>query len=468
MKKIFIPDTNVIISGTKDGKDILTGFVGGQDANDIVITGTVLQELDKLKSYPGDIGYNAREFIHSLNELRLKGDLTKGVSLKRGKVIVEPDGVKAEYLPAGFDISSPDNRIISTCIYLAKKHPRSHYVFISNDFSCCVNADICFKAANVKIVIEGYENSKVRDEDLVYTGHCEIATDKRTIDKFYEKKVLSPDEIVTLSIEDNDIGDLTENEFFTFTCGSQSALSVYQHGNFTLIPSDQSLGSGGWIKPKNKFQAYAIWLLKNEDIPLKILIGSPGTGKTFLSLAAGMDKTIGTKKHGARYDALLISRPITGFKEVGFMPGDLDDKLRYNNLSFTDNISQILKHGGKEDNEQIDIQVNDLFATKTIEVCGLSFIRGRSLSDSFLICDEAQNANATLMRDVVTRAGEGTSVVLSGDPNQIDVSFLNKYTNGLEFAASRMRGSDKCAILRFSAEASVRSPLAKEAAERMR
>ena len=468
MKKVFIPDTNVIVSGTKDGKDILTGFTGGKDANDVLITGTVLQELDKLKTHTGDVGYNAREFIRSLNELRLRGDLIKGVALEKGKVMVEPDGIKADYLPVGFDLSVPDNRIISTCIHLAKEHPKTHYVFISNDFSCCVNADICFKAAHVNIAIEGYENSRVRDSDIRYNGYAEIETDRQTIDRFYTERTLSPEDIVILSKENDNINDPTENEFFTFHSGSQSALSVYQNGRFNLIPADQSLGSGGWIKPKNQFQAYAMWMLKNKDIPLKILIGAPGTGKTFLSLAAGLDGTLGTRKHGGIYDKLLISRPITGFNEVGFMPGDLDDKLQYNNLSFTDNISQLLKHGEKEDPEQIDIQIRDLFATKTIEVCGLSFIRGRSLTDSFLICDEAQNANSTLIRDVVTRAGEGTSVVLAGDPNQIDVSFLDRYNAGIEFAASRMRGSKLCAILRFPTDATIRSSLSKDAAERMR
>lgn len=468
MKKVFIPDTNVIVSSTKDGKDILTGFVGGKDANDVLITGTVLQELDKLKTHTGDVGYNAREFIRSLNELRLKGDLIKGVSLERGKVMVEPDGIKADYLPVGFDLKSPDNRIISTCIHLAKEHPRTHYVFISNDFSCCVNADICFKAAHVGIVIEGYENSRVADSDIRYKGYSEIETDKQTIDKFYSKKTLLPEDVIIISKDCDDIDDPTENEFFTFHCGSQSALSVYQEGKFNIIPADQTLGSGGWIKPKNQYQAYAMWMLKNKEIPLKILIGAPGTGKTFLSLAAGMQGTIGKRRFGGDYDKLLISRPITGFDEVGFMPGDLDDKLQYNNLSFFDNIKQLLKHGEKEDPEQLDIHMRDLFTEKTIEVCGLSFIRGRSLTNSFLICDEAQNANSTLIRDVVTRAGEGTSVVLAGDPNQIDVSFLDRYNSGIEFAASRMRGSKLCAILRFPTEATVRSSLSKDAAERMR
>ena len=221
------------------------------------------------------------------------------------------------------------------------------------------------------------------------------------------------------------------------------------------------------LKKISKDKAFTKWLLKNKDIPLKILIGSAGTGKTFLSLAAGLEDTIGTKKYGAYYDKMLISRPATGFDEIGFMPGDLDEKLRYTNLSYFDNLSVILGHGGEEDRDQVKMQIEDLFEVDTIEVCGLSFIRGRSLINSYLICDEAQNAGASLIRDVISRAGYGTSVVLAGDPRQIDISTLDRRNNGLEYAASKMKGSPLCGIIRFPAEASVRSPLAKEAAERM-
>ena len=149
------------------------------------------------------------------------------------------------------------------------------------------------------------------------------------------------------------------------------------------------------------------------------------------------------------------------------MPGDLDEKLRYTNLSYFDNLSVILGHGGEEDRDQVKMQIEDLFEMDTIEVCGLSFIRGRSLINSYLICDEAQNANSTLIRDVITRAGEGTSVVLAGDPRQIDVSTLDFHNNGLVYAASKMKGSPLCGIIRFPAEASVRSKLAQEVTKRM-
>ncbi|MGN0241643.1 MAG: PhoH family protein [Candidatus Weimeria sp.] len=461
MVKTYILDTNIILN---DPHSITGGFAD----NNVIITSTTLQELDSKKRMGGETGFNARQCGKILDNLRQKGDLVKGVKNESGGITkVEPDGVYKDLLPTGYSMELADNRIISACISIKKRQgsSRKPVILVTDDILMRISATAAFSYAGVKIGVEGYENSHIADKDTLYNGWCEINTDKETIDKFYKQKSLTADDIILVEKTDDDINEPVENEFFTFRADSQSALTVYRHGRFMLINPEQSIG---WVRPKNELQTYAIWMLKNKDIPLKILIGSAGTGKTFLSLAAGLDGTLGTKKEGRIYDRILISRPITGFSEVGFMPGDLDEKLHYNNLSYIDNLERLAKHGEKEDREQIEMQVNDLFESKTIEVCGLSFIRGRSLSDSFLICDEAQNANSTLIRDVVTRAGEGTAVVLAGDPNQIDIGDLDRRNNGLEFAAARMKGSDKCAILRFPAEVSVRSPLAKEAAERMK
>lgn len=464
--KTYVLDTNVLLS---DPKAMIHGF----EDNEVVVCSTTIQELDSKKRVGGELGYNARQCGKILDDLRLKGNLIEGIKNEAGGVTrIEPDGIDQSLLPLGYSTDVPDNRILSTCIYLASKaaekgkkgHP---VVLVTDDVLMRISATAAFSNSRYDIGIQGYRNSHVADKDLGYTGWREIQVVKTSIDRMYEKKIAAWEDIKLKAEERRkaDFDNPTENEFFTMKNGQQSALTVFQNGAFHLIDQPQTLC--GWVKPKNQLQTYAMWLLKNKNIPLKILIGEAGTAKTFLSLAAGLDDTIATRRGGSFYDKMLISRPVFGFDSIGYLPGDLDEKLHYLYQSFYDNIEILLKRGGKEDKEQIRMQMEDMFETGLIEVCGLSFIRGRSLIGTYLICDEAQNANSTLIRDVITRAGADTSVVLAGDPKQIDISTLDSHNNGLVYAASRMKGSPMCGIIRFPAQMSVRSPLAKEAAERM-
>lgn len=173
----------------------------------------------------------------------------------------------------------------------------------------------------------------------------------------------------------------------------------------------------------------------------------------------------------ADYYKMIITRPVAdafdGGQGTGYLPGGLEDKLHYLYQSYYDNLGVILRGGEKEDETQIQKQIDDMIEDGVIEVGSLAFIRGRSLMNTYLICDEAQNASKTLIRDVITRAGTGTKIVIAGDPSQIDVPTLSKRNNGLVTAAEYMKGSPLCAYIRFGAETSVRSPLAKEAIRRM-
>jgi PhoH-like ATPase len=466
MIKTYILDTNVLLNDP-------FAMVNGFEDNEVIVCSTTIQELDSKKRLGGELGFKARQCGKILDDLRTKGSLIDGIRNEAGGITkVEPDGIDQNLLPVGYSIDSPDNRILSTCIYLAKKIPeakrKTHpLILVTDDVLMRISATAAFANAGCDIGIEGYKNSHINDKDAMYNGWCNLQTTKASIDRLYKNGEADKDDIKLLASE-KDRGDFdmpTENEFFTFKNGSQSAMTVYQKGAFHLIDRPSTLC--GWVKPKNELQTYAMWLLKNKNIPLKILIGEAGTAKTFLSLAAGLDDTIATKRGGAYYDKMLISRPVFGFGDVGFLPGSLSEKLEALYESFYDNIKILLKKGGKEDEEQINLQMEDMFDTGLIEVCGLSFIRGRSLMGTYLICDEAQNASSTLIRDVITRAGENTSIILAGDNRQIDVSNLDSHNNGLVYAASKMKGSPLCGIIRFPAEASVRSVLAKEAAERM-
>lgn len=465
MVKTYVLDTNIILS---DPSAMVRGF----EDNETVICSTTIQELDSKKRVGGELGYNARTCGKILDDLREQGSLITGIKNEAGGITrVEPDGIDPKLLPLGYSIDSPDNRIISTCIYLAKRSKEGKnkrpVVLVTDDILMRISATAAFANANVDIGIQGYRNSHIADRDTDYMGWRDIKVNKASIDSLYKNKAIAAEDVKLLASErrKSDFLEPTENEFFTMKNGSQSAMTVYQDGKFNLIEPKQNIS--GWIQPKNELQTYAMWLLKNKEIPLKILIGSAGTGKTFLSLAAGLDDTIATRRGGAYYDKMLISRPVFGFDDIGFLPGDLDDKLHYLYQSFYDNIEIILKRGEKEDKRQIQTQMDDMFETDLIEICGLSFIRGRSLMGTYLICDEAQNANSTLIRDVISRAGEGTSVVLAGDPKQIDVSTLDSHNNGLVYAAAKMKGSPLCGIIKFPPQTSVRSKLAQAVTERM-
>ena len=461
MVKSFILDTSVILSsGTGGGKNVLYGFGGGADENNVVITGTVLQELDRKKDAPGEVGYNARDFIRKLDELRAQGDLTKGVKIERGMVIIEPNGVKEDLLPAGFSISSPDNRIISTCIYLAKKNPQNAYVYVSNDVSCRCNADACFKAARVNIPIQSYHNDRIILEE--YNGFIEKEIeDYSVIEKIYKESKNKN------SFENPTEEELVENEFIRLYSGTLSALLINKNNRLQLI-KDKDVSAFG-ITPRNALQSFALYALlaPPEDIPLVILNGPAGTGKTFLALAAGLEKTYDDKRN-ALYDRIMITRnnAIPEKENLGYLKGTLEDKMAPLLLPYQDALISLLKKDEDESMDYINAHVEDLFESGVIEMFSMAYIRGRSIPDAYIIVDEAQNLTRTQMRDLLTRCSNGTKLVLSGDLNQIDAPYLDKYTSGLSYALQKMKGP-LCAEITFSEKECQRSPLASAALERL-
>ncbi len=453
MVKRFVIDTNIFLHNNP--QSVIDGF----DDNIIIICGTVLQELDRHKTDLGETGFNARETCRLLDEINKQGDLIRGVPTKSGGMItLEPDGISQDLLPHGYSIERPDNRIISTCIYLKKIiRNEQKVVLVTNDTSMRLNATAC------GVEVQEYWNSIV--EESGYKGYTDMDVDSEVINSIYKSK----------TVEIDSVEGLLENEFVTLHAGNQSALSIFRNGRFHLIPSDQKLY--GWVKPKNALQSYAMWALTApaEEIPLVILIGPPGVAKTFLSIAAGLDQTyVAQDRSGSPYYKMLISRPSSNaFQNEGFLPGSLSDKLHYLYNNFYDNIENLLlgddRH--REDHTQIQTQMEDLISDNVIEITSLSFIRGRSLSNVYMIADEVQNASKTLVRDIVTRAGIGTKVVLAGDPDQIDLPSLDRHTCGLTFAAESMKGDPTTCIINFTGcdeKAIVRSTLSRRAAHNMR
>ena len=451
MVKNYLLDTNIILSNPQS--------IFGFEDNNVYLCGTTLQELDSKKSAPGEVGYNAREACRILDGLRVKGNLIKGVPLETGgKLIIEPDGVKAELLPEGFSLSIPDNRIMSTCLYLnSTKLQKSHIILLTNDISMRVNATI------LGLKVQGVLNDVV--EDKGYTGHEEIkATDKaiRTIREAGKEGAASS--LIK--------GSFVENEYLTLKGRTEQMLAVYRKGIIREVKPQKLYGD---VTPRNRMQIFAMHALMApvEEIPLVIMEGPAGTAKTFLTLAAGLSQTnLGNGMVGGQYDKMLISKPNSGSTDpsFGFLPGSLEDKMAPMLANYYDNLESLMRgQGGRyESHESVQMMVEDLFESGVIELCPLYAIRGRTLFKSFLILDEAQNASKGLIRDVITRAGEGSKVVVMGDPKQIDVPTLSKYTNGLQYCKQTMFSSDLTAVIQYTEEDCVRSPLSETAIRQMK
>lgn len=464
--KNFLLDTNVLMANA----DALFGF----DDNNVWLCGTVIQELDKHKDDEGEPGYNARLALNTITDLvknRIKdvSDLKeryeiihkKGIDLGNGgKLYFEPDGVDITNLPKGYDISRPDNKIISSCVHMNNHQCKdSQVTLLTNDGGCFLNALVC-----------GVNSDNVRNEEIKYTGYSGhldlVIEDWNIINTIHKDKQIEAAKINELK---NLEYPLYENQFVTITCGNQCALTVYQNG---LIKKIDDMIVHENISPLNKMQHYAMWALTNPDIPLVILEGPAGTSKTFASLACGLHQ-LGIGERGRAdfeiYDRILISRPNakTSDADFGYLPGTLEEKMSPLMASYMDNLEIIL---GDKDTPIADTRrvIEDLIIDRFIEFCPLYSIRGRSINNAYLICDEAQNASKKLIKDVVTRPSPNTKIIIAGDPSQVDNARLDKRNNGLVYAKDCMKGSPLCAIIRFEQENCVRSPLAEEALKRMK
>lgn len=452
MEKNYVLDTNILL----DSPNAIYGFAD----NTVVITTTTLQELDSKKSLHNDIGFNARETCRILDELRKRGSLSAGVRLDNMGVL-KIIHINTQELPTGYDYSKPDNQIIGTTLSL-QKFDESHHmktVLVTNDISMRVNAATC----GIKHV-ESYKNERISSDISIYTGRRVVeVTDYEAMEKLAKEKIIDS------KYFSDSKNPFIENEFLTLKCGKQSLLAIYQNGNVKVIDAKKTHSFG--ITPKNAAQNFALYALLApvEEIPFVILRGGPGTAKTFLSLLGGLDKVYDSKSNRT-YDKILISRNnVTADADFGYLPGDLDEKMNPLMAPFYDNLQSIIRAKNKDiSSEDVKMQIEDMFYTGLIEVCPLAYMRGRSITNSYLIVDETQNASRSQIRDIITRAGEGTKVIICGDPNQVDNPILDRWNNGLVFAADKMKGSKLCAQVTFSNSESVRSPLAKEGAEKLK
>ena len=405
--KTFVIDTNVFIHRP----DAISSFKD----NEVVIPLAVLEELDSLKRFSDEKGRNARHAIRFLDSQAAKGgSLHTGVKMDNGSTLRV---LKAGSTPLPPDLASEkaDNRILQTALDL--QNQGRFVFFVSKD----INARVKAEALGLKAV--DYEKQKV-DISAMYQGWREVQVSSDTYDKFRNDK----------RIEWRD--SLKSNEFVLMKTSdeSEALLGRYfsQNSELRLIPNRRYSVSG--IKPLNIEQKMAFELLLDDSVPLITLVGQAGTGKTLLALAAGMFKVLDE----ARYNRLLVSRPVIPMgKDIGYLPGDKDEKLSNWMQPIFDNLEYILGINKKKDEER---GVDWFIKNNLIEVEALTYIRGRSLPEQFIIVDEAQNLSPHEIKTIVSRAGKNTRVVLTGDPYQIDSPYLDTNSNGLSYLVEAFKG----------------------------
>lgn len=458
MKKTYVLDTNILMTSP----NALFGFAD----NDVVITGTTLQELDAHKGDPGERGYNTRETVRLLESLRKQGSLIEGVKTwDGGRIMLEPDMVDASVLPTGYNIEVPDNRIIATVLKMGQSEKyQMPVILVTNDLSMKINASAC------GALVEGYRNESIESSsNEQYSGKRFIDT---VTDEDIDNLYAAGKEGVGAAFTGAD--DLVENEYLIMKGTSKSAIGIHRNGRIYIVDA-KSVPAYRDIKPRNASQRMLMHALNApvDEIPLVIAKGPAGTGKTMLAIACGLAHTYNklsrssSKYEDNDYDQILITRSNTiSDNDLGFLPGDLEEKMSPLVAPFMDNMQTIFA-GKEHDLATAKQQIDFVMERGFVRIEAVGYLRGRSISRSYLIVDEAQNLTVNQALEIVTRAGEGTKVVLLGDPNQIDARYLDKRNNGLVFTAEKMKGSPLCAQITFEEDEAQRSALCIEAAKRL-
>lgn len=408
MKKTFVLDTNVLLHNS----NCIESFAD----NIVVLPMAVIEELDKFKSNNDELGRNARQVIRRLDRLRSKGRLGEGVPMENGGILkIVIDGRLPD--DAVLDQGITDNRIIRVAHYL--KTAGERVIFVSKD----INARIKSDALGIQTM--DFEKQKVNYDDL-FKGFRAISLNAGQARDFREGRPVKLKK-----------GEFFPNEFIILT--AEDDKSFKEIARTSADGELARLGEGRekvWnVKPRSDEQRMALELLMDEKVSLVTLVGQAGTGKTLLALAAGLEQTVKTKK----YDKMLVSRPIMPMgKDIGFLPGDKDAKLTQWMQPIFDNLAYLMREG-HESKKSVREQVEGLLHNHAVELEALTYIRGRSIPGQYVIIDEAQNLTPHEIKTIVSRAGEGTKMVLTGDPSQIDNPYLDSNSNGLTYTAERMK-----------------------------
>ncbi|WP_350301925.1 PhoH family protein [Peribacillus frigoritolerans] len=415
-KKIYVLDTNVLL---QDPYSIYSF-----EDNEVVIPAVVLEELDSKKRYMDEIGRNARQVSKLIDGFRENGKLHQSIPLHNGGSIrIELNHRSFHKLQEIFVEKTNDNRILAVAKNLSleeeTKEAGKTVILVSKDTLVRVKADA------IGLEAEDFLNDRVVELDHIYAGHKEVFVSIDNLNKFYEKSFLALEELTKDSYYPNQFLLMKD------TLGSSASAIGIVDENCRFVKKLMYEGEHIWgIKPRNVQQTMALDLLLRSDIKLVTLIGKAGTGKTLLALATGLMQT----EDLSQYKKLLVARPIVPVgKDIGYLPGEKEEKLRpwmqpiFDNLEFLFNT----KKPGELD--------AILAGMSSIEVEALTYIRGRSIPDQFIIIDEAQNLTKHEVKTILTRVGERSKIVLMGDPEQIDHPYLDEYNNGLTYVVEKFK-----------------------------
>ena len=432
MKKIFVLDTNVILHDS----NCIYQF---QD-NDVVIPITVLEELDQFKKGSDSVNFQAREFVRELD--RMSGDslFEKGLKLTEegGMLRVLVGNFKIPEIQQAFREDTPDHRILAAAILVSREDKNRKVVLVTKD------VNLRMKAKSLGVEAQDYSTDKIKNIDELYTGKTLLdSAPSAMIDKLYEDP---------FQLDYKDVGLEAEPypwHHYILKNGQKSALAIYNPNLAKLVRVEKRTYYG--ITPRNAEQLFGMDLLGNPEIQLVTLSGKAGTGKTLLALAAAMEQRMNFRQ-------IFLARPIVPLsnKDMGFLPGDIKSKLDPYLQPLWDNL-KVIQNQFLHDKGEFD-KINKMVEEEKLVISPLTYIRGRSLQKIFFIVDEAQNLTPHEVKTIITRAGEGTKVVFTGDIYQIDHPFLDSQSNGLSYLIDRFKGQRVYGHINL--EKGERSPLA--------
>ncbi len=435
MKKNYVLDTNILLHDP----NAIFRF----DDNNVIIPIYVIEEVDQFKREGSERGRNARHIVRLLDDLReTGGSLSKGVTTKNGGFLKVAIPNSRPELPTAIDKAAMDNAILQTAFQVRDEDVAHPTVFVTMDTNLRIRADA------LGMLAETYENQRV-DTERTETGVTELEVSAEEIDTFFQDGALAPNPALIapepgekIERSANTNGDTAIRGILTANLcvllrdranPSHTALGRYDATKRQIVglrtPREGLLG----IRPRNKEQSHALDLLLDESIRLVTLVGKAGTGKTLLALAAGLKCTI----EDGTYTRMLVSRPVMPLgRDIGFLPGTVDEKLNPWMQPIFDNLEFLFTSGTKKGPRAYA----ELLESGQLQVEPLTYIRGRSLPQQYIIVDEAQNLTPHEVKTIITRSGDGTKIVLTGDPGQIDNPYVDSQSNGLAVAADRFRG----------------------------
>jgi PhoH-like ATPase len=438
LKKNFVLDTNVLLHDPRS----LFGF----DDNDVVIPIYVIEEIDNFKRDLSTLGRNARQVSRYLDEFRAQGKLREGVSIGEGKGHIRVLMAERKLSPNVAEGHSIDDKILAVALDLLEKERSTPTVFVTKDTNLRIRAD----ALGLHAVDYDVEGLAALDD--LWSGISDVEVAPEAVNDFYGTGAAAlPD----------GIEPPPPNAFVVLrdrTNAQHSAVGKYSAAKQQFVQLIKTPKEGVWgIRPRNKEQSFALDLLLNDEVRLVTVVGKAGTGKTLLAIAAGLQKTM----EDGVYQKLLVSRPIFPLgRDIGYLPGSVEEKLNpwmqpiFDNVEYLMNLSRSEKKAGRGYHELMDLGI--------LEIEPLTYIRGRSIPNQYIIVDEAQNLTPHEVKTIITRVGDGTKIVLTGDPYQIDNPYVDQTNNGLVHVVNRFRNERLAGHITLSK--GERSPLAELAA----